>query len=390
MSDLTWIDRCERARFREFEFLTDSHEARGGRRLVVHEYPGADEPLVEDMGGKAWDYRLSAYFIGPNYDLERNGFLALLAEPGADWLIHPWFGLVWVRAASWSVSESNEAGGYCKIDLDFVPGGEAPFEVETDRVDVAYERTRVFAEAAVADYVPEALSADGLSSFIAAIQGRLDVLRSVLSLATVPLTWAARVMGLVQSVKTDIAALMAIPGAYANALLGLSNMLGFGPDDNNVDLADTARPRVVRRLVSLAAAGPAVLSGIGATDPAVRRMVVAEEALRSRLVLAAAARIALADYRVAEDRDAVLLSVLNAIDEALPSMSDPVFQAAVNLRVALIDALMAQDLAPAQAKDIVQALPSVLLAHRMSIDEDVLIARNRVRHPLFVQGRVYG
>lgn len=390
MSDLTWIDRCERAWFREFEFLTDSHEARGGRRLVVHEYPGADEPRVEDMGGKAWDYRVSAYFIGPNYDLERNGFLALLAEPGADWLMHPWLGLMWVRASNWTVSESNEAGAYCKISIEFVPGGEAPFEVETDRVDVAFERVRTFADAAQADYVPEALSADGLTSFIAAVQGKLEILRTVLSLATLPLTWAAQVMGLVQSIKTDIAALMALPGAYANALRGLSNMLGFGPDDKDFDLADTARPRVVRRIVSQAVAGVPVLSGLAATDPAVRRQVVAEDTLRKRLLIASAAQIALADYRVAEDRDAVLSSVIGAIDAALPGMSDPVFQAAVSLRVAVIDALLAQELAPAQTRDIVQALPAVLLAHRMNIDEDVLIARNRVRHPLFVQGRVYG
>ncbi len=390
MSDLTWIDRCERAWFREFEFLTESHTARGGRRLVVHEYPGADDPRVEDMGGKAWDYRLAAYFIGPNYDLERNGFLALLAEPGADWLMHPWLGLMWVRVAEWSVTESNESGGYCKIDIQFVPGGEAPFEVETDRVDVAFERIRTFADAAQADYEPEVLSADGMTSFIAAVQGQLEVLRTVLSLATLPLTWASQVMGLVQSVKTDIAALMALPGAYANALRGLGNMLGLGPDDDDFDLADTARPRIVRRIVTLAGSPVAKLTGLAAVDPAVRRAVLAEDTLRKRLFIASAAQLALADYRVAEDRDSALNSVIGAIDAVLPGMSDPVFQAAVSLRVAIIDALMAQALDPAQQVDVVNPLPAVLLAHRMGIDEDVLIARNRVRHPLFVQGRVYG
>lgn len=391
MSDeQTWLDRCVRGSFRGFEFLTDGHGAQGGRRLVVHEYPGADEPRVEDMGGKAWDWKLNAYFIGPNYDLERNGFLALLAEPGADWLTHPWLGDLWVRAHTWSLSESNDKGAYCSVSISFVPGGEQPYAVEVDRVDVAFERVRQFAEVAAEDYEFESMSADGLTSFIAAVSASLDVLRSVLSLATLPLTWANQVIGLVQGIKSDIAALLALPGAYVSAWLSLSHALGFGPDEDDFDIGDTDRPRVVRRFVSMAAAPAPALSGIAATDPAVRRNVAAEDVLRKRMLIAAAARIALADYRVEEDRDAVLAAVTAAIDAALPGMSDAVFQAALSMRVAVIDALLAQDLKPAQQRDVVSPLPAIVLAHRMEVDEDVLIARNRVRHPLFVQGRVYG
>jgi hypothetical protein len=51
---------------------------------------------------------------------------------------------------------------------------------------------------------------------------------------------------------------------------------------------------------------------------------------------------------------------------------------------------MAQDLKPQVIKDVVSPLPSTVLAHRLQIDEAVLIARNGVQHPLFVRGRVYG
>jgi prophage DNA circulation protein len=378
-----------RASFRGFEFLTDSHDAKGGRRLVVHEYPGAEEPLVEDLGGKAWDWKLSAYFIGQDYDLERNGFLAKLAEPGADWLTHPWLGYLWVRAHTWSVHESNDKGGYCTVSIEFVPGGEQPFTAEPDRVDVAFDRTRKLADAVVDDFDLEPMSADGMTAFIAAVHQKLEGLRQVISLATLPLTWANQIKGLIAGVKGDLATLMGLPAAYASALRGLADALGVGADDSG--LADTDRPRVVSRLAKVSTAKSAVaLTGVAATDGAVRRNLLQEEALRSRLLVTAAAQIALADYRAEADRDAALASVVAALDSLLPSLPDPVFQAAVAARTSLIEALLAQDLKPATYRDVTAPLPAIVLAHRLGVDEAVFLARNAVRHPLFVRGRVYG
>ncbi|MEY2633895.1 MAG: hypothetical protein RIR00_2549 [Pseudomonadota bacterium] len=389
MTEPIWRDRMSRASFRGFEFLTDSHDAKGGRRLVVHEYPGAEEPLVEDLGGKAWDWKLSAYFIGQDYDLERNGFLAKLAEPGADWLTHPWLGYLWVRAHTWSVHESNDKGGYCTVSIEFVPGGEQPFTAEPDRVDVAFDRTRKLADAVVDDFDLEPMSADGMTAFIAAVHQKLEGLRQVISLATLPLTWANQIKGLIAGVKGDLATLMGLPAAYASALRGLADALGVGADDSG--LADTDRPRVVSRLAKVSTAKSAVaLTGVAATDGAVRRNLLQEEALRSRLLVTAAAQIALADYRAEADRDAALASVVAALDSLLPSLPDPVFQAAVAARTSLIEALLAQDLKPATYRDVTAPLPAIVLAHRLGVDEAVFLARNAVRHPLFVRGRVYG
>ena len=385
---MSWTDRMSRASFRGFEFLTESHDAKGGRRLVVHEYPGAEQPSTQDLGGKAWDWKLNAYFIGPDYDLERNGFLAKLAEPGADWLTHPWLGLLWVRAHNWSLHESTDKGGYCTIGIEFVPGGET-VQPTPDRVDVAFDRTRKLADAVEDDFGLEPMSADGMTAFIAAVHQKLEVLRQVISLATLPLTWANQIKGLIAGVKGDLATLMSMPAAYASAFRGLADALGVGADDSG--LADTDRPRVVSRLAKVATAKSAVaLTGVAATDGAVRRNLLREEALRSRLLVTSAAQVAMADYRAEGDRDAALASVVSAIDTLLPSLPDPVFQAAVAARTSLIEALLAQDLKPATYRDVTAPLPAIVLAHRLGVDEAVFLARNAVRHPLFVRGRVYG
>lgn len=385
---MSWTDRMSRASFRGFEFLTESHDAKGGRRLVVHEYPGAEQPSTQDLGGKAWDWKLNAYFIGPDYDLERNGFLAKLAEPGADWLTHPWLGLLWVRAHTWSLHESTDKGGYCTIGIEFVPGGET-VQPTPDMVDVAFDRTRKLADAVEDDFGLEPMSADGMTAFIAAVHQKLEVLRQVISLATLPLTWANQIKGLIAGVKGDLATLMGMPDAYASAFRGLADALGGGADSSV--LADTDRPRVVSRIARVATAKSAVaLTGVAATDGAVRRNLLREEALRSRLLVTSAAQVAMADYRAEADRDAALASVVSAIDALLPSLPDPVFQAAVAARTSLIEALLAQDLKPATYRDVTAPLPAIVLAHRLGVDEAVFLARNAVRHPLFVRGRVYG
>lgn len=350
----------------------------------MHEFPGGEEEEVQDLGAKSPGWKLNAYFIGPDYDLERNALMAKLAEPGADWLTHPWLGLLWVRAHKWSLAESNKEGGYCTLAIEFVAGGSTQQPVR-DMVDTAISRTRELQEAVADDFELEEMQAGGLASFLAAVHAKLDMLRNVLALATLPLTWVGQIQGLIAGIKGDLAELMALPDAYANALRGLGNALGGGADTHG--MSDTERPRVVARLTT---AATTLTPAPDVADDAVLRNLRQEETLRSWLLVTAAAEIALTDYRAEPDRDAALASVAQAIEALLPGLPDPVFHAAVAMRAALTNALLAQDLKPAIERDVVHPLPAVLLAHRLEVDEDVFLARNAVRHPLFVRGRVYG
>ena len=341
---MSWKDRMATASFRDFEFRTDSHDAKGGRRLVVHQYPGAEVPDVEDLGGKSDEFRLNAYFLGEDYDLERNGFLAKLAEHGADWLMHPWRGKLWVRAHNWSVHESNDKGGFCTVAVDFVPGGGS-VQPTPDKVDKAFERIGNLRKAAQDNFALEPMAAPSMTSMIAAVQGQLERMRDMIALASLPLTWMNQVRNVIDGLQGDMAALLALPAQYSAAFRSLSDLL-----------VNHKR----------------------------------EHELRCRLLLTSAAQVALADYRCADDRDAVLACVVGALDQMMPDMPDAVFQAAADCRAALIDALLAQNLEPAVSRDVVSPLPATLLAHRMEVDEDVFLAVNKVRHPLFVRGRVNG
>ncbi len=376
---MSYLDRLETATWKGLAFLTDSHEAKHGRRLVVHEFPGADEPIVEDLGGKAREWRVTAYCIGADYDLQRNKLLALLAGGGADWLTHPWLGRLWVRPQEWSVSESNDRGGMAVVSIGFVAGGRAPSVPQVDMADAAIGAARRASAAAVEAFDLAPMSADVLTRWVAVVQGELTALRKVVSLSALPVTWANAVSTQIEGVRTELRLLVAQPQAYANALAGIGNALGA---TSGVD--DAARPRVVGRLAS------AALKGRTAGGDALTANLAAEAQLRRRLLAVAAAEAAIADYVTASDRDASLASALAAIDALLPSAADEVFDALLTLRTGLLEALLAQDLAPAEARDVVAPMPATVLAHRLEADEEVFNRTNAVRHPLFVTGVVYG
>ena len=82
------------------------------------------------------------------------------------------------------------------------------------------------------------------------------------------------------------------------------------------------------------------------------------------------------------------------LDALLPKSSDTLFEAAVQARTHLMEALAAQHLAPTQRIALVRSLPATLLAYQLGVNEEDFLVRNAVnpstRHPLFVTGVVYG
>ncbi|MDR0703036.1 MAG: DNA circularization N-terminal domain-containing protein [Azoarcus sp.] len=389
---MPWTDRLSRARWRDFEFLTDSHSAQHGRRLVVHEYPGADIPLVEDFGEKSPSWELNAYFLGPDYDIARNNLLARLAEPGPDWLNHPWLGLLWARAQDWSISESSGKNGYSTVKITFVHGGETQ-QPEPDIADLAHTACHDLADAAIDAYEQAPVSASALQGFVATVHQRLEGLRRILSLAALPLAWANTATTIITGLKTDLAEIAGIPAATANAFLGVAHALGLQTRDHQnaaADLPAHNRARVVGRLASAAspARKPVTLTGANITDAALAANLNAEYALEQRLIVAAAISVAVAEYTSEPDRDEALTFIDKSVAHILPAAPDAVFQAAATARAQARAALLGQNLRPTISRDIVIPLPAVLLAHNLGVDVDRFIRQNAVRHPLFVGGRI--
>lgn len=376
-----WRDRMQTASYRGIEFFTDSSETKGGRRVVVHEYPGGDIADSEDLGAKAWDWKLNAYFIGDDYDLKRDEFITMLStESEPAWLIHPWLGAAWVRSTEWTLTESNEKGRYCQITVDFVDAREDPDHPVPDVVDIAAADIDGFGSITeeLFDLLP--MSLEQVTEFVAGCQQQLEVLRRVISLSQLPLTAIGAINGLIQGVFVDIHAIMDTPGRYANAIQSLYSAVV----DGSKNVLHYDRPQLINRLTGRQ------VTGSDAVDPVVRANLKSTETLHARLSTAAAADIALTDYLASDDRDAVLSTVQSAVDTLLPDMPDALFEAAEDMRATVTIALLSQDLRPTITRLIANPLPAILLAYRLQMDLDTFMARNKVRHPLFVSGEIYG
>lgn len=402
MSDQNWLSRTQPGSFRGVTFLTDSHEARMGRRLAVSDLPGAEVPVVQDLGAKSGKWRVNAYFIGPNYDLARAALLEVLNTPGADWLTHPWLGRILVRAEDWAVADSTDKGGYGTVVIEFVPGGGDALEPTTDAVDVASTSVDNMMTVSQQAFKLAKLSSTAMSQFLVAVSNRLEVMRDVLALASMPLSMAQQVQAAINGIKVDLNELMAVPGRYAVAMTDLANVLG-GSAERLADAAgrsglsglpaSPAQLALVSKLATMAtstATVEAMQVDTVADAVSVRQSLLAESALRGQLLVAAAASLSLVDYTVADDRNAALVSITDSIDALLPSMPDEVFQAAVSARAAVSTALASQDLATLTTRTVFRPTPAAVLAYRMGIDEQVFIDRNKVRHPLFVSGVIRG
>lgn len=394
---MSWRDRLKRAQWRGVEFLTESHDAKAGQRLVVHELPGRDIPVVEDLGAKARTWRVTAYFIGADYDQARNRLLAALEKPGADWLEHPWLGRVWVRAQDWSTSETNATGGLGTVSVEFVEGGGGVPQPRVDVVDVAQARIDAYLQASTDWEPPGVLEATTLQSLLSQIERGLSGVRDAVARARLPLTMIAAVLRQVDSAIELLREGLALPGQYARALRSITGALVLadlstpsapalrsgngeavaGAVSAGV-LGDDARVRGVAALARLAKVDPGGAGGV----------FEAEASARATWCAAMTAQLALADYSTEAARDDALHLAMAAIEQVMPAASDVVFEAAAEARSALQTALMAQQLAPTQTRAVVSPVPSTVLAYQMGVAEDLLIARNGVAHPLFVQGVV--
>ena len=120
---MTWRDRYQTGSFRGVEFRTRGHEALiAGRRVATHEYPGADDPYHEDIGGVSKEFELDAYILGPDYDRERDRLIEVCNEEGPGVLVHPYAGTFMASCTGLRQRETSEEGGIVRLSMTFKRG----------------------------------------------------------------------------------------------------------------------------------------------------------------------------------------------------------------------------------------------------------------------------
>ncbi len=107
---------------------TDAQE----KRLVIHEFPGRDDPFIEDLGAKYRTFEISGYLVGDTADGDTDALLAAALPPGAGTLVLPAQGPINARFWKSKRDRARDRAGFFGVQLTFVQEGASVPNAPTD------------------------------------------------------------------------------------------------------------------------------------------------------------------------------------------------------------------------------------------------------------------
>lgn len=373
---MSWRNRLQPGSFRGVPFLTEAHDAQGGRRLAVHEYPFRDDAFAEDLGRRAREFAIECYILGSDYFPDRDRLLNALEAPGPGVLVHPYRGRLDVAVVDYRQAESTREGGIARFLVRFLettdpryplPQADTPAAVESAaeraRLAVLADFEKVFDVAKQAEFFVDAVEAE----IARIVDTSRDLSFSIAGLIRTPADLALAIYGGVRDVADAL-------GEPARALKSYQALFNAGSDAEPVPLTTTGR----RRQAENQAAAHAIF----------RRAAVIEAAIAS----ARSSYDALSDAQTAERAVTTGIDAQQeAIDPAGRPVSDEVYLELAGLRESVVADLRARgSKLPRIAYFTSPATqPALVLTHRLYADatrDSELIERNRIRHPGFVPG----
>jgi prophage DNA circulation protein len=382
-----WRDRYLPARFRGVPFHVEAHEKKFARRVVVHEFPGADGGESEDLGRRPGEFSITAYLVGDQHDLERESLIRacwMTAGPGE--LIHPYLGTRTVVFLEGTVSEQTSEGRVSRLTLTFreVRERQSPTRRNSART-IAKSASTALQDAAVAALAEEMVVV-GVPEFVraAAVQETWTIARGVeaLDVTKGPVEKVAELRALLVGLLGNAEPLVQDPRRLAEeirfTLLAVAAAAGE-PDEG------------IEGYLALLGLLPRASGGTTPLDLQADANAAAVISLARRCALAGA--VELSAQRTWETRTEALDSRERLADEiddqADKTESDAVYVALGALRAALTAAVPPedQDLPELQTITLGDSLPSLVLAYELyenATREAEIITRNRIRHPGFV------
>lgn len=376
------------ASFRGVPYYVENQTRSGGRRLAVHEFPGSDAAVVDDLGRQAGRFADEGYLIGDQIRADIVQLLAALQDTsGPGELIHPYHGTRDVICASVSVRTSREEGRMARFAIEYVepvgPGTSpvaAPDRAEEVKVATDEAQTAAVAELETTydvdgpNYSKTSLSAD----VTAVVTSLRDELRDVLANAQERAIWTADLNGLLAESTTII--------------------------DTPTDIVSRLDRTVAKITLSSVASVEALLVvsdipeqpiavGDTATRVKERANQAALSALLRRWVLFQASRIANTATYVSRSQAVTIADrIATRLQSQAANATDESYIALVTLRAAVQSAIPGpRVLATAKTLTITSATPSIALAYRLYGDlsnELDIVDRNNSVHPAFLVGSI--
>lgn len=358
-----------------------TRSATGGRNLAVHEFVGAEEPYIEDLGAKARKFSLDVVLIGPDYASRRDQLQTAFAKPGPLDYVDPWGLSVRVHVGAWELREEDKARGKAVLRLDLQrEGANAQPAVVTDTGFAVREKSGA-AGASVLQWFSD----------------RFDISADPARLSESPVDAISR---LVQNLKGTTLEAQASPQPVSNALADLSSLQAgaFGLLRTPLSLGSQVQG-VLGQVLGLlppgreryrAARGLATGYGndfepIPPATATKRREIANRDILivmvRSQARIEQAKASADMPFLVREDAEAARDELSLALESLAALAPDFAFVALIGLRAAVVEDITSRaiDLKRLSRFTPLAHMPALLVAHKLYGDhgrETEIVARN--------------
>jgi prophage DNA circulation protein len=409
LRDLLGLRGLKPASFRGIPFAAEDAETGSGRRVVVHEFPLADDTQTEDLGRKSREIMLTGFIVGQGWADRRDRLLSALEDvekPGT--LVLPGGQEFAARCVAVRVTQSREGMNFVRFTMEFVEAGEVQSGLKPRKDSAALLRASIGrALVLVREGFSLAYAVTNAGDFARGLAlGQLSALADDLADAWLGLpglnllrtTAAIRALQDDPEVEAPLEQVLAPSRALADAALELPRRRAV--QDGVAATTSRAAPPPSRAETAFAlltiANAPALVVAPqpGAVAARIEANRLALDGLaRSAAALMAGEVLSQTDFPTAADataaRDALLLALDARADAAAAAGQDDLWRAWQDLR-----ATAARDLAerarraPQLARYAVPApLPSLTLAQRLYQDgaqADALVALNDAPHPAFM------
>lgn len=364
---MTWSDEIRRAAFRGIEFDALDISRASGRRLVVHEYPHREQHLVEDLGRSPRRFTLRAFLTGDRYQDARDTLEAALTSGGPGELRHPWRGVLFVHAVSWTISETSNELGSCTLDMEFVEhqAEEIPLVVE--------EAAPAAAEEAAAAAVSAGTSLDGEVAAAVTVGALPPLYRSLVELALVSqdAAWASA-LGLAEGWLYTQGGAFSIASVYAQ-------------------LAEVVRIRPLLRAVTGPLAASVPSAGGRYDSTAAEGYSAAIRAAHVAMLGRAVVLVVGTSFASSREATEVLGMFTDAFEAVRPTAPDDVDEALAELQAIASDVLSeAIERSPrVTTVQVADVTPAMVLAWELYGDvsrESEILGLNAIANPATLRG----
>lgn len=381
------FEKLHAASFRNIKFGVDEADISAGRRVQVHEYPKRDKPFVEDIGRATREIRINGYLVGADYVVQASALLGALETPGPGMLVHPWHGQMSVTLKELGRIRYNKALGYAAVEMSFIEAGELEFPSANDATQAKTAAAATDLGDKAVERFASKFTVNGAMDFVnAAARGDIQRVFQICGSTSIP---GMAALGYASNVLTATASALTLinnPALLGRNILGAFNV--FSLIEQGKEIGRLLHGSVAASASFAAPSASAPLTTAASQQQYANTVALYDLARQSLLVQA----VGLSGQLPALVHDDVIAArnlLLAALDAEMLTASDSVYDALAAARTAVFDDLTARAKNGARIASYTppETMPMLAIANEYYGDAtraDEIVARNKIRNPLFV------